>query len=131
MGKFVPVGGLWEKSDKHGQTVYSGKLDRWVPQGARLWISPNGRRTNDRQPSHTVSMIEDDEASAAPSDRPPEPPPDYEQRHPPAAHVTPAVGRVVTSRPSQPRMPLGAPANLSRRKEFAGPGSDLDETVPF
>lgn len=125
MGQFVPVGGLWEKQDKYGRQVFSGKLDKAIPAGAKLWISLNAKRT-DRQPTHQICIIEDDQPAATSTSRAPEPPPDYEQRHPPAAHVTPVVGRVVTH--DGPRMPMGKPANLSRRKTDA---SDLNEPTPF
>lgn len=141
MGKFQAVGGLWERADKHGQTVFSGKLDRWLPQGAKLWISPNGRRTNDKQPSHTLSVIEDETgpslAPVVPGNPPPEPPADYDRRWPDEPQrpaLVPAVGRVVTPgpRPSQARMPMGAPAKVNRgAKQFAGAGTDLEDEIPF
>ena len=119
MVKFLDCGALWMREDKQGHAVYSGKIDKDLPAGSKIWVSPNTVRANDRQPTHRLSIITEDgprlsdshELSRWRSEKP--------------------VPQPVTARKKQQlrlRLPAG---RRSGPKEFAGAGTDLDDAMPF
>lgn len=117
--KFLDCGALWMREDKSGETSYSGKLDKDLAAGTRLWISRNNKRANDRQPAHRLSIINEDGPQSSDSPEPSR-----------WARGKPAFRSVKTKPRQQLRMQLPT-GRRSGPKTSAGVGSDLCDEVPF
>lgn len=54
----IEVSGLWLKEGRHGKYM-TGNAKQAVPEGARLMIFKNDRKTTEDQPDYRLCFVED------------------------------------------------------------------------
>lgn len=64
-GKLTKVGALWLQ-EKAGRKYMSGKLDKELAAGVRVFVYKNDHKTSEKHPDYTLHAIVDDEFNQAP-----------------------------------------------------------------